>query len=206
MSLCIVDAGIGNTGSVLRAFRKLGASPVLADRAEQLKGATHIVLPGVGAFNDAMRRIHSGGWAESIRDRVGEGIPLLGICLGMQLLADKGYEGGECEGLGLVPGSVVPLADLGCTGRIPHVGWNTVACLSHHPLLQSLEVPQDYYFVHSFGFQPKLADHVLGVVDYDVPIPAIVARGRVMGAQFHPEKSSRAGLRLLSNFLALSPC
>lgn len=206
MSLAIIDLGVGNTGSVVRAFRKLGASPVVVNHADQLVGASRVVLPGVGAFGDVMALMQLGDWVSAIQGVACRGTPLLGICLGMQLLADQGHEGGLFSGLGLIPGKVVRLDSLGCGERVPHVGWNTVTPIFPHPLMQGLEAPQDYYFVHGYAFHPDVSGDVLACSDYGISFPAVVGRDNVLGVQFHPEKSSKSGLRLLSNFLALPSC
>jgi len=203
MKVALIDYGMGNLGSVRRALGELGAEPLLADSPAKLAGAERVILPGVGAFGDAMGLLQAGGWVSAIREQAGAGKPLLGICLGMQLLATRGLEGGENEGLGLIPGDVVPLAGLGCELRIPHVGWNSVAL--RDPDASTVRgIPQgtDFYFVHSYAFQPRDPADVVATTAYGIPIPAVVARGNVMGTQFHPEKSSRAGFRLLRNFLA----
>src|SRR5262245_31996558 len=125
MKVALIDYGMGNLGSVRRALGELGAEPLLADAPDKLAGADRIILPGVGAFADAMDLLRGGGWVGALREQAKQGKPVLGICLGMQLLASQGIEGGRSEGLGLIPGEVVPLAELGCELRIPHVGWNS---------------------------------------------------------------------------------
>jgi glutamine amidotransferase len=203
MKVALIDYGMGNLGSVRRAIGELGAEPLLADAPAKLGGAERIILPGVGAFGDGMGLLQAGGWVNAIREEAAKGKPVLGICLGMQLLATRGVEGGETEGLGLVPGDVVPLASLGCELRIPHVGWNSVALRGAGAgLMRGIPEGTDFYFVHSYAFRPRDPADVVATTAYGVPIPAVVARGNVMGTQFHPEKSSRAGFRLLRNFLA----
>jgi glutamine amidotransferase len=203
MKVALIDYGMGNLGSVRRAIGELGAEPLLADAPAKLGAADRIILPGVGAFSDGMRLLEAGGWTRAIRAQADAGKPVLGICLGMQLLAARGLEGGDNEGLGLIPGEVQPLASLGCELRIPHVGWNSVAVRDRSAGMM-LGIPDgtDFYFVHSYAFQPRDAADVVATTEYGIPIAAVVARGKVMGTQFHPEKSSRAGFRLLRNFLA----
>ena len=203
MKVALIDYGLGNLGSVRRAIGELGADPQLADTPAKLACADRIILPGVGAFADGMALLQKGGWVSAIREEAGKGKPLLGICLGMQLLATQGLEGGRTEGLGLIPGDVVPLAGLGCELRIPHVGWNSVALRDPGAsMMRGIPAGTDFYFVHSYAFQPSDERDVVATTSYGIPIPAAVARRSVMGTQFHPEKSSRAGFRLLRNFLA----
>jgi glutamine amidotransferase len=161
----------------------------------------------VGSFADGMAHLEERGWTAALRAEVGAGKPLLGICLGMQLLASHGTEGGDTPGLDLVPGAVRRLEALGCALRVPHVGWNAITPAgSGGGLFAAISPGTDFYFVHSYAFVPESAEHVLARTDYGVPVVAAVARGNVFGTQFHPEKSSRAGLRLLRNFLEGAAC
>jgi glutamine amidotransferase len=211
MIVSIVDYGMGNLASVQRALLELGATPVVIDDPEQLQQADRIILPGVGSFGDAMELLQGRGWVEAIRAQVlDQGKALLGICLGMQLLAQSGSEG-ECDtsGLGLIPGDVVHLSRLGCTLRVPHVGWNAITAspLSPpSPLLAGIPDGTDFYFVHSYAFRTQEPSHLLASTDYDIPVAAVICSGSVFGTQFHPEKSSKAGFRLLKNFLEFSSC
>lgn len=208
MKVAVVDYGMGNLGSVNRALALLGAQGHIAGQPDDLKTADRIILPGVGSFGDGMRHLTERGWVEEIRRQVLEnGKPLLGICLGMQLLATMGTEGEDTLGLGLIAGRVVRLDTIGCTLRIPHVGWNSIA-LSHSDsaLFQGIPDGTDFYFVHSFAFQPANGSHIDATTPYDIPVVAAVSDGAVLGTQFHPEKSSKAGLRLLRNFLDFTPC
>lgn len=205
MNVVIVNYGMGNLGSVEKAFEALGFDASIADRPEQLGLADRIVLPGVGAFAEGMGRLEQHGWAEAIKTAVDAGRPLLGICLGMQFLADRGTEGGDCAGLGLIPGEIVSLKALGCEERIPHVGWNDTA-LNGDPLFEGLPESADFYYVHSFAFRPHSPEHVAATVDYGCAITAAVRSKRIWGTQFHPEKSSKAGLRLLQNFVENGAC
>lgn len=200
----IVDYGMGNLGSVKRAFEECGANVVISADPADCVMADHIILPGVGAFADGMAALTDGGWVDVLRAVTQEDkVPLLGICLGMQLLADKGFEGRETLGLGLVPGEVTRLAaDLPET-RIPHVGWNEVHHRGDHPLFSGIPMGTDFYFVHSFHFVPGSAEDILAATPYCGSFVSAVMRGTVFGTQFHPEKSSRAGFQLLRNFLAL---
>ena len=204
MKVAVIDYGLGNLGSVRRAIAELGAEPVLADKPEQLATAERAILPGVGSFSDGMELLRKRGWIEPLRETK---IPVLGICLGMQLLATRGTEGGESEGLALIPGEVVHLETLGCTLRIPHVGWNAVAMRDDSSeILRGIPGGTDFYFVHSYVFQPSDERDVVATTDYGVGVTAVVRRGNVAGTQFHPEKSSKAGFRVLRNFLDAGAC
>jgi imidazole glycerol-phosphate synthase subunit HisH len=203
----IIDYGVGNLGSVLRALQELRAAPMLVDRAVDMHAADCLILPGVGNFADCARLLEAGGWSTALRDEVvGRGKPLLGVCVGMQLLADESTEGGGAKGLGLIPGKVEHIRALGCTSRVPHVGWNATAGVRTSSLFDGIADGTDFYFVHSYAFVPADAADVLATTDYGVPLTAAVQRGHVWGTQFHPEKSSRAGFQLLRNFMAGPAC
>jgi glutamine amidotransferase len=207
MKVAIVNYGMGNLGSVRRAFEELGAEVVIANHPSALYDANRIVLPGVGAFAEGMAHLNQGGWSMALRDLVAEqGKPMLGICLGMQMLATEGHEGGVTPGLGLIPGQVSRLDELGCTLRIPHVGWNEVCHARMDVLFEGIPSAADFYFVHSYAFVPEQHDDLLASVPYGVDLTAAVRRNHVFGCQFHPEKSSKAGRRLLLNFLSYSSC
>lgn len=207
MSVLIIDYGMCNLGSVKRAFEECGASAFISDNPKEAEKASHLVLPGVGSFGDAMKNIISAGWDVAIKKNVLEqNIPILGICLGMQLLADKGFEGGEHQGLGLIPGEVIKIYNENPTAkfRVPHVGWNEILKKQQHSLLNKLESSTDFYFVHSYFFKAANADDVLSTTYYGLDFPSIIGRNKIMGVQFHPEKSSRAGFQILQNFLNLN--
>jgi imidazole glycerol-phosphate synthase subunit HisH len=210
MKVAIVDYGMGNLGSVRRALAELGAEATIAERPEHLTEAALIILPGVGSFTDGMAQLNERGWSKELRRQAQDvGKPLLGICLGMQLLASTGSEGSngrETPGLDLLPGEVVRLDRLGCTQRIPHAGWNAVAPQGEPALFAGIPRGTDFYFVHSFAFRPGRHEDVLATTDCGVPVVAAVGRANILGTQFHPEKSSKAGFRLLKNFLELAPC
>ena len=207
MKIAIVNYGMGNLGSVRRAFEELGADPLIANHPSALYDVNRIVLPGVGAFAEGMAHLNQGGWSEALREVVSvQGKPLLGICLGMQMLADEGHEGGVIPGLGLIPGQVRRLDKLGCELRIPHVGWNEVCYAQDDVLFDGIQDASDFYFVHSYAFVPQDREHLLATVPYGIDLTSVVRRGNVFGCQFHPEKSSKAGRRLLRNFLGYSPC
>jgi len=207
MKIGIVNYGMGNLGSVRRAFEDLAANVFIANHPAALHEAHRIVLPGVGAFPDAMARLNEAGWTDTLRKLVREEQrPLLGICLGMQMLADKGTEGGATEGLGFIPGTIRRLDELGCTARIPHVGWNELTYVADDPLFAHIPQASDFYFVHSYAFDAGSAPATTGTAEYGVRLVAAVHSGCVWGTQFHPEKSSKAGRQLLRNFLEVRSC
>jgi glutamine amidotransferase len=206
----IVNYGMGNLASVRKALEDLGAAVVVADRPAALLDCNRLVLPGVGAFGEGMARLHGGGWLPALRAWVAdEGRPLLGICLGMQMLATEGTEGGRSAGLGLVEGTIRRLDELGCRLRVPHVGWNALDADVNDPLFAHIPQASDFYFVHSYAFDGAASGTVIARTDYGVQVTAAVRRGNVFGTQFHPEKSSKAGRQLLRNFLdhvPAAPC
>lgn len=207
MKVALIDYGLGNLGSVRRAIAELGADPHLAAAPGELRSADRVILPGVGSFADGMKLLDAGGWIGAIREEAAKGKPVLGICLGMQLLASRGTEGGDTEGLDLIAGTVVGLQTLGCSLRIPHVGWNEITVRDPScELLDDIPCGTDFYFVHSYAFTPQDPEHVRATTAYGPPIPAVVANGNVAGTQFHPEKSSKAGFRILRNFLSARAC
>ncbi len=200
-TVAIVDYGMGNLDSVMRAFEEVGAKACVTDQAPEIEAADFIVLPGVGAFPDAMRRIRDRGLEKVLEDQVlGEKAPFLGICLGMQLLATVGLEGVETPGLGWIDGSVrrfVPTAE---DRRIPHVGWNEVTPVGSPALFDGIAPGTDFYFVHSYHFDGAPPD-VVATTPYCGGFASVVGRDNIHAVQFHPEKSQRHGLRLLQNFL-----
>lgn len=212
MKVGVIDYGVGNLGSVLRALEELRVIPVLVDRAADMHATDCLILPGVGNFADCSRLLEAGGWDTALRDEVqGYSRPLLGVCVGMQLLADSSTEGTEdshgIPGLGFIPGQVQHLRTLGCRLRIPHVGWNGISRSRRDDhLFHGIPDSTDFYFVHSYAFAPQEGADVLATTDYSVPVTAAVQRGHVWGTQFHPEKSSRAGFQLLRNFIENPSC
>jgi imidazole glycerol-phosphate synthase subunit HisH len=208
MKVAIINYGLGNLGSVRRALTDLGADVVVAEHPIALFDANRIVLPGVGAFGEGMARLRAGGWVDALRYQVVEaGKPLLGICLGMQMLATASEENGVSDGLGLIPGRVRRLDELGCSLRIPHVGWNEVRFDQRRASLFD-EIPQatDFYFVHSYALVADDAESVCATTTYGSELIAAVQKGHVFGTQFHPEKSSKAGRQILRNFLDVVAC
>ena len=202
--VAIIDYGMGNLDSVARAIEECRGEPMITSRAEDLKEANYIILPGVGAFGDGMRNIRELGLDRRIREEVlQKEIPFLGICLGMQLLASHGHEGGETAGLDLISGEVMRLEPDGPEVKVPHIGWNEVLLEKPHPLFRDIPSGKDFYFVHSYHFVCKNQEDVLSFTPYCGRFVSAVNRKNVMGVQFHPEKSLQLGLKLLSNFLSV---
>jgi glutamine amidotransferase len=197
--IAIVDYGIGNLGSVTKAFRHAGAETVLTGDPRTLRGADALVLPGDGAFGATIEEIRRRGFVPVLLDAARDGRPLLGICIGMQLLFEESEEHGRHEGLGLLKGRVRRFAgDL----PVPHMGWNRVPRRRDHPLLDGVEDGAHVYFVHSYWCDAAPED-VVATSDYGVEFAAVVARGAVVGVQFHPEKSQAVGLRMVANFVRM---
>jgi imidazole glycerol-phosphate synthase subunit HisH len=195
----IIDYGAGNLTSVRNAFEEIGVEARIFDTPGDTAGFDRLILPGVGSFAQAMAALDARDWPSALRSHVDSGRPLLGICLGMQLLFDRGEEHGTTAGLGMVGGSVVPLrVDASC--KVPHVGWNNLSHVRGHPLFAGVKPQVDFYFVHSFQCVPDDPGHIIAECQYGQPFAASVARGNVAGVQFHPEKSQPAGLRILQNF------
>jgi glutamine amidotransferase len=194
--IAIVDYGMGNRRSVEKALEHVGANPRLTADHAVLRSADGIVVPGVGAFPEAMRRFRAAGLDELIHERAAAGVPVLGLCLGMQLLFDASDEHEGATGLGLLPGRVTALT----APRVPHIGWNLVTFERPSALTEGLGEAAAFYHVHSLAPEPANEDDVVGRGEYGERFVSIVERGNVMGVQFHPEKSSRDGLALLRNF------
>ena len=195
--IAIVDYGMGNLRSVEKALERVGAEPRVTRDHDEIRAADRIVLPGVGAFPKAMEAIRAYGLDELLRERVAAHVPVLGICLGMQLLFERSDELGGSEGLGLLPGEVRALDAPGL--KIPQIGWNSVRWRGQSPLVAGLGQEQAFYHVHSYA--PVVSgDRVIGTATYGSEFVSAVQSNGVAGVQFHPEKSGPAGLRLLANF------
>lgn len=202
MAIAIVDYGMGNLHSVSKAVERLGYKPLVTGDREEILAADGIILPGVGAFGDAMEQLRGTSLDSVMKEAAASGKPLLGICLGMQLLFSGSEEHGKNEGLNILPGSVVRFP--GGNYKVPHMGWNSLQFRNpEHPLFARLEEGH-VYFVHSYHVLPEVQADLLAVTDYGQPVTAIVGRGSVYGMQFHPEKSGELGMNLLRNFLALT--
>lgn len=202
MSTLIIDYGMGNLRSVQKAFERIGETAVISSDPHQVATAERVILPGVGAFRDAIEAIHRQDLASVIRDHIAADRPFLGICLGLQLLFDRSLEDGEHAGLGIIPGTVRRF-QLPPEFKIPHMGWNQLQFSQQPvpPLLQGLPAQPWFYFVHSYHCVAESSAWVAATADYGGPFLAAVARGNVMATQFHPEKSQAAGMQLLRNFL-----
>lgn len=201
MRVAIVDYGMGNLDSVARAVEECGGNPLVTDEPRDVAAAAAVILPGVGAFAKGMANIRERGLDRALIDDVAANdVPLLGVCLGMQLLGTTGTEGEETGGLGLVQGRIVRI-ETGESLRVPHVGWNEVHHARPHPLFDGLPSGRDFYFVHSYHLRCDDPADVVATVPYGGDVVAAVARASVAGVQFHPEKSQRAGFHLLRNFL-----
>ena len=199
--IAIIDYGVGNLFSLKSSLGMIGAQATVSGDAQVLAQADRLILPGVGAFGDARARLAETGLDEVICREAARGKPILGICLGMQLLFERSYEYGEHTGLGLIPGEVVDMTPRLPSGlKVPHIGWNALHITRpEHPLLREVKQGEHMYFVHSF-FADRCAPDTLATTEYGIELTAAVARGNVMGCQFHPEKSGAAGLRLLRAF------
>lgn len=198
----ILDLGGGNLCSVRNAFDYLGASTEVVQSSGQLGRCSHVVLPGVGAFASAMASLRARGLEDALQAHVESSRPLLGICLGMQLLADRGEEFGGATGLGLIPGVARPLEPADASLAVPHVGWNQVRMTGDSILTEGIPDETSFYFVHSYVIEGA-GGAVRGEFDYGGGFAAVVERKRLFGVQFHPEKSQAAGIQLLQNFLGL---
>jgi imidazole glycerol phosphate synthase glutamine amidotransferase subunit len=201
--ICIIDYGVGNLFSLKSSLAHLGLEAKVSADAADIRAADRLILPGVGAFGDAMAKLEATGLVPVIKEEAAKK-PLLGICLGMQLLFEKSYEYGEHDGLGFVPGQVCPLApDLGDKSlKVPQIGWNAVHILRDDPLFKYVRDGEYFYYVHSY-YGKNCAANTLAVSDYSLPVTGVVKAGKVYGTQFHPEKSGDAGLRLLKAFAEL---
>jgi glutamine amidotransferase len=210
-SVALIDYGSGNLASAAKALARAGQDSghtvVVTADPDEIEAAERIVLPGVGAFADCMKGLTSvPGMVETLREQVlKKGVPFLGICVGMQLLATVGREFGSHAGLGWIAGEVVQIAPSDPALKIPHMGWNELAIAQDHPLLTGIESGAHAYFVHSYQFQPALPEDLLATAEYGGTLTAVIGNENVVGTQFHPEKSQATGLKLLGNFLTWKP-
>lgn len=201
--IAIVDYGVGNLFSLEASFKKVGAETVVTSDKEVIERAEKIILPGVGAFADAAKKLRESGLGEVVKAQAAKGKPLMGICLGMQMLFEKSYEYGCHEGLGLLKGSVVPMKGyIDERLKIPHIGWNALRFTRENPLFRYIKEGDFVYFVHSY-FASGCEDSLIADTEYGKPLTAAVALGNVYGCQFHPEKSGDTGLKILRAFCEL---
>jgi len=201
METVIIDYGMGNLRSVEKTVEAIGGRPVISGSPDVVRKAARLILPGVGAFGDAMQNLRRSGLDEAIREAANFGIPLLGLCLGLQLIFTQSEEFGNHEGLNLIPGRVRRFNDPGL--RVPHVGWNQIEGTRPNPLLKNIPEGTYFYFVHSFYVEPSKPENILRWTEYGHRFCSIACRDNVWGAQFHPEKSQNAGKQLLRNFLSI---
>lgn len=198
--ICIIDYGVGNLFSLKSSFSFLNEDVIITSKKEEIAKASKIILPGVGAFGDAAKKLKELELDKVIVEEVNKGKPLLGICLGMQLLFEKSYEYGEHDGLGLIKGKVIPIIDkIDSSYKIPHIGWNKLRFKKNSPLFKYINDGDYVYFVHSF-FASECEEAVSSVTDYGVELTASVENKNVFGCQFHPEKSGEVGLKILKAF------
>lgn len=204
--VAVIDYGLGNVASVMGAVEKIGHLPILTRDKDKLLTADCIILPGVGAFGDGMKNLQQYGLIDIIKEcTLDKQIPLLGICLGMQLLASKSYEFGEHDGLDLISGEVTPFQHSNNDLRKIHIGWNDLTIVKSDPLFETLDNPV-VYFVHSYHFVPKERNSIIATASYGSDVVAGIRKGNIAGLQFHPEKSQQDGLKILANFVEECRC
>ncbi len=201
--VAIIDYGVGNLFSLQCSLKKIGADAIVTKDPEIIKSADRIILPGVGAFGDASKKLYDSGLVELITQQANSGKPFLGICLGMQLLFEKGFEYGEHKGLGFLKGSVIPLEGrIDPSLQIPHMGWNALDFKGESPLFKYINDGDFVYFVHSY-YATDCEDSVIATSEYSIPVTAAVGKGNIFGCQFHPEKSGDVGMNILKAFCEL---
>lgn len=200
--ITILDYGSGNIRSVYNLVEHLGVNCTISNKVSDILGASHLILPGVGAFGSVMGKIKSKIPIETLEKAVfEENKPFLGICIGMQVLADEGFEFGHHKGLGWISGSVKEIETKG--EILPHIGWNNIKIVQESPLLAGLGSVRDFYFVHSYAYSVKDEVNVYGTVEYGTEFPVVVQKNNIFGVQFHPEKSQQGGKKLMKNFIDL---
>lgn len=200
-TVSLIDYGLGNLGSVLNMLKRVGANSRLVKNAEEIASSDRLILPGIGAFDTGMRLLNEAGLSPAIKAFASTGRPVMGICLGMQLLLDSSEEG-SLAGLGLISGRSLRIPDADGI-RVPHMGWNSVEPVRDDPLVAELPEGSRFYFVHSYRVVPDADQDVLATTEYGVPFASMIRSENVMGAQYHPEKSHAFGMRVLSNFVSL---
>ncbi len=204
MSIGVLDYGMANLRSVQKAFEQIGHRADIITTPEQIDHADKLVLPGVGAFADAVHWLREKNLDQPIRRHIDRGRPFLGICLGLQMLVDVGYEDGEHHGLGIIPGRCIRFdIDQTMNLKVPHMGWNQLNILRASPILRDLPQNPSVYFVHSYHVVPADGDVIATTTDYGRPFVSSIWRDNIMATQFHPEKSQKVGLQILANFAAI---
>lgn len=203
----VIDYGMGNLRSVAKAIEHLGGTVYVGSDTRKLSRAEKLILPGVGAFGHAMRELKKRGLITFLSQVVADGTPILGICLGLQLFFERSEESPQAKGLGIWNGVVVKLKSSAQAKRkIPHMGWNQVDFKKRSGIVSKVANRTNFYFVHSYYARPKERNLIIGVTNYGVQVPAILGSGSIFAVQFHPEKSQRAGLQILNNFIHMRPC
>ena len=198
----VLDYGAGNLRSVVRAVQKVGGSPRISNREQDLRDARIVVMPGVGAAADTMRNLDQHGLVEPVREYIASGRPFLGVCMGLQALLTMSEEGGSHPCLDVIPGTVRRLPD---GQKVPHMGWNTVRQTQAHPVFEDIPDGSSFYFLHSYHVEPEEPSCVIGEATYGRTFPAALAKDNIVATQFHPETSGDHGLRIYANFLAAVP-
>jgi glutamine amidotransferase len=210
MKIGIINFGIGNIHSLSNALNEIKTNYCIIESPSDLYKVDAFILPGVGSFTDSKKRLDENNWTQEIIEQVKfQNKAMLGICLGMQLLADSGTEGHSTTatpGLGLISGNVNHLSTFGCNLRTPHVGWNSINKIKKSSILENLNSGSDFYFVHSYAFTSTNQDHIIATTQYGIDFPVVIQKERIFGVQFHPEKSSKAGFLILKNFIKLTSC
>jgi len=204
MSIAIIDYGMANLRSVQKAFEAVGHRAQIVRSPNEIRDIDKIVLPGVGAFKDAMATLRSSGYDTAVKDHIDRGKLFLGICLGLQMLFDVGYEDGEHQGLGIIPGKCVRFnVDQTHHLKVPHMGWNQLDVRKSSPILKDTPAGSSVYFVHGYHVEPASADVIATTTDYGRPFVSSIWRDNLFATQFHPEKSQKVGLKMLKNFAEL---
>jgi len=204
IKVAVIDSGIGNVRSVANAVEAVGGVGTIVSSPDDIKDFGHIILPGVGAFGNGMKRLQDGGWIDPLEEAVLRGGNMfLGICLGMQVLSKTGTEHGVHPGLGWLGGNVEQISTGEHVLRVPHIGWNDVKFTREHPLFDGLRESEVFYFIHSYVFNSDDRECVAGVCSYGEEFAAIIAKDNILATQFHPEKSQKAGLKIIENFLKI---
>ncbi len=202
--IAIIDYGAGNLQSVVKAFRYIGTDCIVTNEKEKILNSEGAVLPGVGAFGNAMESLHNSGAFDAVTEYISTGKPFLGICLGLQLLFDHSEESPDVNGMGILKGSISKIPDLGGTLKIPHMGWNSLNIRRHDGLYNGIEGQPYVYFVHSYFLKADDSDIVSAQTEYGTTIDASVQSGNIYATQFHPEKSGKVGLQILKNFINIT--